>query len=50
MEISKEGKKFSLLKSTLGVIHITYEDKVTIQAKENENRLKLSAKQFLSLE
>lgn len=50
IENTDDGKKFSLLKSTLETVQITYEEEVIIQVKENENKLKLSAKQFLSLE
>lgn len=50
IEITDEGKKFSLLKSTFDTIQIIYEDEVTIKVKENENKFKLSAKQFLSVE
>jgi len=50
IEITPDGKKFSMLKNTLKSVQITYDEKVTVQIKENENGIKLSAKQFLSLE
>jgi len=51
IKITDDGKKYSLLKSTIEFAKITYNDgKVTVDIKENASKLSLTAKQFLSLE
>ena len=50
IEITDDGKRFSLLKSTLESVQVTYEDEVKILIKENVNKVKLTAKQVFSIE
>ena len=50
IQITEDGKKFSLLRSTLESVQVTYEDEVKIQIKENVNKVHLTAKQVFSME
>ena len=50
MEITDDGKKFSLLRSTLKTVQINYEDEVRIDVIENVDKIQVAAKQFFSLE
>jgi predicted transcriptional regulator len=50
IKITDDGKKFSLLRSTLESVQVTYEDEVKIHIKENVNKVKLTAKQVFSME
>lgn len=48
--ISEDGKKFSLLRSTVEAVHISYEDEVKIQIKGNVNKVQISANHVFSME
>jgi predicted transcriptional regulator len=50
IKITDDGKKFSLLRSTLESVQVTYEDEVNIHIKENVNKVQLTAKQVFSME
>jgi len=47
--ITDDGKKFSLLKSTLKTIQINYDDDVVIEVKENTNKFQALANKFFSI-
>lgn len=48
--IPEDGKKFSLLRSTITSVQISYEDEVKIQIKGSVNRVQLTANQVFSME
>ena len=50
IKITDDGKKVSLLRSTLGSVNISYDDEVEIQIKENLNKVQLTANQVFSME
>jgi len=50
IEITDDGKKFSLLRSALKTVQINYEDKITIEVKENVDKIQVTAKQIFSME
>lgn len=50
IEITDDGKKFSLLRSTIKTIQINYDDDITIEIKENVNKIQVAAKQFFSMD
>jgi len=50
IEITDDGKKFSMLKSTVKTIQINYDDGITIDVKENVNKIQVAAKQFFSMD
>jgi len=51
IEISEDGKRFSLFKSTIKSIKVRYEnDDITIEIQENTSRMDLAAKEFFSME
>ena len=50
IKITDDGKKVSLLRSTLGSVNISYDDEVEIQIKENLNKVQLTANRVFSME
>lgn len=47
----KDGKKFSLFKSTIKSIRVNYEnDSVSVEVDENTSKLNLAAKEFFSMD
>jgi len=50
IEITNDGKKFSLLRSTLKTVQINYENEVTIKVIENVDKMQVAANQFFSME
>jgi len=50
IEIRDDGKKFSMLKSTMETIQINYDDDVIIDVQENVNKIQVTAKQFFSMD
>ena len=50
IEITDDGKKFSLLRSTIKTVQINYDDSVTVKVKENVDKNQIAAKQFFSME
>ena len=50
IKITDDGKKFSLLRSTLESVQAIYEDEVEIHIKENVNKVQLTAKQVFSMD
>jgi len=51
IEISEDGKRFSLFKSTIKSIKVVYEDgDIAIEIQENTSRMDLVAKEFFSME
>lgn len=50
IKMTDDGKKISLLRSTLESVHISYEDEVEIQIKENLNKVQVTANRVFSME
>lgn len=48
--IPEDGKKFSLLRSAVKSVQISYEDEVKIQITGNVNKVQLTANQVFSME